>query len=136
MNNLKKIFNLKPDISGLDTGLINWYNSVINKTYNQLDATDVSKMYRQNLLPDLAIERAVELVLLNPYDGEYTDGGLIELISQIDLAQINHEKIVKLKSLLKKVLENYEAYDWSTEEEMIHFSKNIKLLSDKLKKIG
>jgi len=128
MSTLRELYNLLPDESGLNTGLIIWYNKVINKTYDQLDVTDVAKMCRQGLLLDVAIERAIDLVLINPYDGEYNDGGLIELIATLDLDRVKCERISQLKLVIEKVSNDYTMFDWCTEEDKINFKRNIDLV--------
>jgi hypothetical protein len=132
MNTLRELYNLHPDESGLNTGLINWYNSVIDKTYNELDVADVVKMYRQGIILDVAVERAIDLILLNPYDGEYNDGGLMELIVTMELNQINCEKTEQLKLLIKKILGEYKMFDWCGDEDMNNFKSSIDLLGTKI----
>lgn len=132
MSTLRELYNLQSDESGLNTGLTIWYNKVINKTYDQLDVTDVAKMYRQELLLDVAIERAIDLVLTNPYDGEYNDGGLMEFIATIDLNRVNCEKIAQLKLVIEKVSSEYTMFDWCTDEEMTNFKSNIDLLRTRI----
>lgn len=132
MSTLKELYNLQPDDSGLNTGLINWYNNVIDKTYDELDVADVAKMYRQGLMLDIAVERAIDLVLENPYDGEYNDGGLMELIATIDLNQVNCEKTAQLKSMIEKVSGEYKMFDWCTDDDMNNFKRNIDLLRTRI----
>lgn len=132
MCTLKELYNLQPDESELHTSLINWYNKMINKTYEQLDVFDVAKMCRQGVLLDLALEKAVDLVLQNSYIGEYFNGDLIELLTSYDLTRVNCEKIAYLQSLVEEVTGEFELFDWGTEEEMINFKRNIDLLRKRI----
>ncbi|MDF2952733.1 MAG: hypothetical protein K0S18_2316 [Anaerocolumna sp.] len=132
MNTLKELYNLKPDNSGLSTGLINWYNQVINKTYEELDVTDVSKMYRQEIALEIVVNKAIDLILINPYDGEYTDGGLLELITRFELSMIENSKLLKLTALLERLNSEYLSFDWCCDEDMSNFKTNLEILMNRI----
>lgn len=132
MNTLKELYNLKPDNSGLSTGLINWYNQVINKTYEELDVTDVSKMYRQEIALEIVVNKAIDLILINPYDGEYTDGGLLELITRFELSMIENSKLLKLTALLERLNSEYQSFDWCCDEDMSNFKTNLEILMNRI----
>ena len=82
MNTLKELYGLSYDTSGFDSGLTNWYNSLIDRSYDKITISDVGIMIRQDVLKEVAIKKAVELFIDNPYCGEYIDGELIELLVQ------------------------------------------------------
>ena len=103
MKPLKEIYDLTYDSSGFNSGLINWYNKLIDKTYDQLTVTDVSRMIRQDVLKTVAIKRAIELFLNNPYEGEYSDGELLNVLTSLNTNLIN--SIIK-----EKGCENHDLY--------------------------
>ena len=56
------------------------YYSILNKEKNELNVSDVYFMLRQSILPDLARERNIELLLNNPLAGEMYEGQLLEIL--------------------------------------------------------
>jgi transcriptional accessory protein Tex/SPT6 len=67
MKTLKDIYYLDYDKSNFNSGLNKWYNNLIDKTVNELVVVDVSKMVRKNILKDLAIEKAIDLFINDPF---------------------------------------------------------------------
>ena len=47
-----------------------WYNNLINKTYNQLNLFDVTRMIIQKIYLELAVTKAVSFVKENPFCGQ------------------------------------------------------------------
>ena len=125
MKTLKKMYNLSYDSSGFNSGLINWYNQVIDKTYSGLTVTDVCRMIRQDILKDIAIKKAIEFFLNDPYDGEYSDGGLLEILNSLDIYSQGVPDIDNLKTTLNYVKHDYINFEWSDEETKRQYAKNI-----------
>ena len=89
MKSMKEIYNLSYDTSNFNSGLVNWYNQMIDKTDEELDSTDVSKMIRQNILKEVAVKKIIELSVKGPYDGEFSDGGLLKIIVSLNFKAEN-----------------------------------------------
>ncbi|MCL2086490.1 MAG: contact-dependent growth inhibition system immunity protein [Oscillospiraceae bacterium] len=132
MKSLKEIYGLFYDDSGFNSGLIQWYNRLIDKSYETLDIIDVCKMFRQDILYDVALEKAIDLFLNDPYDGEYCDGGLLETLVSVDISTIKQDRIDKLKTMLEKVKKTFSFFDWEDEELKENYNKNM---DEMLKKI-
>ena len=125
MKSLKEQYNLPYDSSGFNSGLINWYNKVIDKTYEDLTSADVCKMIRQNIVKNVAIKKAIELFLNDPYDGEHSDGGLLAVLTSLDTKSFDVPYINELKFVLEDVKQGYIDFDWSDEEAKMQYAKNI-----------
>lgn len=125
MKTLKEIYNMSYDTSGFNSGLVNWYNKLIDKTYEELDTEDVLRMLRQDILEDLAKKRMIELFLKDPYDGYIYDGELLNTIIE-DTVEFNHQRIIR--KILDRI--DYNNYDWEDEEQKILFIENIKKLKE------
>jgi len=132
MNSLKEVHNLIYDESGFDSGLIRWYNQLIDKSYDDLNVVDVSKMIRQDVLKDIAAKRSIDLFFEDPYNGEYDDGGLLNMLASLNIEQINDVDFSKLKILLRDLNQSYSEFEWSAEETKTQFKENIRVLLDKL----
>jgi len=105
---LKEMYHLSYDSSGFESGLVNWYNRLIDKTITELNVKDVSKMIRQDILREVAVKKAIDLFLNDPYDGEYEDGDLLNLLVSLELNEIHEIAIEKLKHQLKSLQLTYE----------------------------
>jgi len=132
MNSLKKTYGLFYDRSGFSSGLVNWYNQLIDKSYNDLNVADVCKMIRQDILKDIATHKAIDLFLSNPYDGEYDDGGLLNVLVSLDIRNSNAVIVGKLKTMLSDVRQKYTDFEWSDEETKIKYINNVEKMLENL----
>ena len=70
---IKDIYGLA-ELEDVGDTLVTWYNSLINKAPKSVSAFDINRMIRQNVLPELALERAVVELSSNPFVGDSTNG--------------------------------------------------------------
>jgi len=128
-NTLKNIYHLDYDKSNFTSGLIRWYNSLIDKTVDELNVVDVSKMIRQNILKEVAIARAIDIFLSDPFAGEMQDGDLLSLIishgSEVSKKGSKREELIKVVNDLE--LNNYD-FDWPDESIKSSYMHNINIL--------
>lgn len=108
-----------------------WYNTLIDKTMDDITIADVLRMIRQKMFIKLAMQKAVEILQRNVFAGELYDGQLIDKISEIDseFFEIDTEK---LKLVVKDALDKSEAYEWSYDGEKEEFIEIVKLLAKKI----
>jgi len=132
MKPLKEIYNLSNDLSGLDYGLIHWYNELIDKSYDNLTTADACKMIRQNVLKNIAIKKVIELFLKDPYDGEFFDGGLLDVLNSLDISSLGMLYIEKIKTVLRVIQQEYIDFDWFDDEAKNKYAKNIDLMITKI----
>jgi len=138
MKSLKEIYNLPYDTSGFNSGLINWYNQVIDKSYDDLNVRDVCTIIRQSFLKDMkdiAIQKAIDFFLKDPYDGEFNDGDLLRVLVSLDIESIDKSNRDKLITLLKDTHQNYIKFDWFSEKIKIEYADNIDKMIKKLESI-
>ena len=131
---LKDLFGLKYEDSNIQTGLIRWYNRVIDKSIEDLNVVDVAKMIRQDVLRDIAIDKAIKLFLIDPFDGEMEDGDLLALLVSCGPMVAKNEKAKKLRSRLLDLENEYEQFDWVDENSKALFGENIAALKGILNK--
>jgi len=89
---IKEKFNLDYENNEIKSGLIKWYNNLLNKSPCELNAVDVSKMIRQDILKDFALDILIDLIITNPFDGEMYDGDLLNLIISEGIEEIRNKK--------------------------------------------
>lgn len=123
---VKEIYDLDYDKNETKSGLINWYNNLLNKIPAEINATDVSKMIRQNILRDFALEGLVHLLVENPFDGEMYDGDLLNLLNSFDKQEIKRTKeYSSLISRFERMEEEINTFDWITEKDRELFESNL-----------
>ncbi|MCL2655159.1 MAG: contact-dependent growth inhibition system immunity protein [Coriobacteriia bacterium] len=113
-DSLRNVYKLEYDESGIGSGLIVWYNRLIDKTIEELDVVDVSKMMRQNILKTEAVNRAIELFLINPYDGEMQDGDLLASLIAVGFPLLS--KADRFQDMVKRVKQlesTYGEFEWA-----------------------
>lgn len=96
-------------------GLPIWYNKLIDKTIDQIDLRDVFSMISNKILLELAIAKAIEFFVKNPFDGEAYSGQLLELfVNNSDM--FYNSKSSKLAEMLKIIdkmdIEAAQSKDW------------------------
>lgn len=126
---IKEIYNLNYEVSSVNSGLMKWYNRVLDKRLGELDEIDVSKMIRQDNLIELAIDSAIDILKDNPFAGEMYDGDLLNtLYSLVGNNKINTEQLKKLKKTVNEFKEHVSEFEWgdvSKEEQFIRNIENI-----------
>lgn len=126
---IKNVYSL--DYSGLrvNSGLINWYNRLLGKTVDELDEIDVSKMIRQGILVDLAIDSALNILKNNPYAGEMYDGDILNSLSTLVKNQrINVNQLKKLKHIVCMFSWQVSEFEWGELSKRELFIKNIEYI--------
>ncbi|MCZ8701952.1 contact-dependent growth inhibition system immunity protein [Escherichia albertii] len=118
---LKQIYHLQYDSFAFKSGLINWYNSLLDKTPDELDKNDIAKMLRQNILPVLAVQKAIEMIEINLMVGYLYDGELLLVLS--NLIGSNYFPSLQLLKL-KNIINNFD-------DNML----NVAAMSDEEKKL-
>lgn len=136
IKSLRNIYGLKEDTSGFKSSLVTWYNEVIKKTYADLDARDVSKMMRQNILREIAIDKAIEILQEDPFIWELYDGDVlittINFLNIIDINRNNNRK--KLTSIIEISEESASKFEWTSDKAKKDFNKSIAKLKELLSK--
>ena len=127
---IKQIYNLEYDDSEFNSGLIKWYNRLLDKTIIELDEIDVSKMIRQKILKDLAIGRAIEIFEENPVVGEMYEGDVLELLNLlIENGEVTTEQLLKIVTIVNCLKNKPLDYEWGDNEAKNLFMKNLDKIS-------
>ena len=124
MIKIREEYDLKEYVSSkFNSSLTEWYNQLINKTIDELEVEDVCKMIRQNIIIELATQKAIELFFDDPYDGFIYDGELLNALTLINFKQISEPKIKveKLKIRVKELIEFFKDADWLIEHSIDEF---------------
>lgn len=74
---IRDIYQLPQGEVQEDYPLDEWYNTLINKDITELDISDLCRMIKQNIFIELAIDKAIGFLKLNPLEGDVYDGRVI-----------------------------------------------------------
>lgn len=130
---IKEIYSLNQNNQNAEPeyALGTWYARLINKTADEIDLEDVSRMLSQNVFIDLGIKKAMEILSGDPIAGVFYVGQLLELLSAVDLDDF--KDLSQLKLILQKINNNLSNLDWGSEEDQIEYKE---LLTNFLNKIN
>ncbi|EHD1582283.1 hypothetical protein ABZY94_002448 [Listeria monocytogenes] len=96
---IKDIYHIDDSFSSDNEKYNKWLKSLLNKTKDEITEKDVYTMLLQQELEDLAIEKAIEFINIDPLTGEMWDGQFLE-----QLAGISADKLVAYKEELQKLI--------------------------------
>jgi hypothetical protein len=131
-NTLRNVYNLDYDSGVHKSGLTSWYNKLVDKKADELDAIDVAKMMRQNILRNVALDSAVTLFLRNPFDGETRDGEILALLASADSTMLEKTGgFADALRLIPQLESTYKDYDWGAESDRDFFKLNLAVLKKK-----
>ena len=130
MRTLKELFNLKPDTSDYGSSLIKWYNNLINKTLEELDVADVSKMIRQDIMIDVAVDKSIDLIISNPYEGEFESGDLIKTIISIKDRSLLFRRADDILKVIARIKSEFESDQWDCDTEKEDYIVNLVVLEN------
>ena len=129
---IKAMYNCTPIIStGELYPLQKWYNTLIEKTCDEISLSDILRMFRQKMFLDLAILKAIEILKRDIFAGELYAGELLEKISQQDTLVISPHADI-LREIVKNATDMAMAFEWSYQGEREEFLEVLELLQSKL----
>lgn len=125
---IKEIYNLK-ELSNAEDTLVLWYNKLLNKNVEEITVFDIGRMIRQKVLVELALEKAINVLIENPFAGE-SNGDVLEHVLLLDETMLSSYKN-EIKKIIKKAEVNANSVAWWYPEEKDEYRE----LLGKLKKI-
>lgn len=128
---IRDIYQLpQGEIQG-DYALDEWYNTLINKDITELDISDLCRMIKQNIFIELAIDKAIEFLKLNPLEGDVYDGQLLEVLFSVDMEKITEQK-EPFKEVLMDVKENIEMDNFMSDEDFYEYKDLVEKFLTKI----
>ena len=132
---IKELYNISFDLTDVPENekypMHDWYNDLINKTYNQINILDVTRMLIQKVFMELAVSKAIYFIEENSFCGQRYEGELLELLNKLDVNYLREYKLV-LNEILLKALDKNRIYEWLCEDERIEFSELLKAFAKKV----
>jgi hypothetical protein len=117
---------------GMDNAVDEWFNTIMEKTKDQLSLADVSRMLRQKICSRIAIKRAIEMLSDDPFVGEMFEGQLMFNLYN------GKEKYLRLfypqmSNVLEKAEDMAKCHHFSSEEDKREYITIISKFAEKIK---
>lgn len=77
-----------------------WYNNLLKKREDELTTFDVIRMLRQKKFVDLAVKKALEFLIYNPFAGDCFAGELLEKLIDIDSTIVQQNRTIIYRIIL------------------------------------
>ena len=117
---------------GMDNAVDEWFNTIMEKTKDQLNVADVSRMLRQKICSRVAIKRAIEMLSDDPFVGEMFEGQLMFNLYK------GKEKYLRLfypqmSNVLEKAETMAECHHFDSEDDKNEYITIISKFAQKIK---
>ena len=129
---IKELYNCEYEVSEKELyPLQEWYNQLIDKTIQEITPGDVARMLRQEMFPDLAMTKAIELLQENPFAGELYEGEILATIAGMENSSVI-SYTEELQIILKDASERIAAYEWTYDREEDEFKEIVDSVARKI----
>ena len=117
---------------GIDYTVDEWFNTIMEKTKDQLDVTDVSRMLRQRICSRVAIKRAIEMLNDDPFIGEMFEG---QLMCNLYMGKEKYLKLFyhQMMPVLEKAALMAKSHEWRSDEEKNEYMDIVAKFAKKIK---
>ena len=123
---INEMYNCEPlsDYDYSTSSLAQWYNEIIKKDITQITSFDVIRMLRQKVFIEVAVEKAIDYLNENPFEGDFFEGELLKLLLSMEKKYIDEKKedILLIINNAKKRIENHQ---WLFEDDKKKFNTLI-----------
>lgn len=96
-----------------------WYSQLIHRTVDEIDLEDITRMISQNILIELGIEKAIEMLFNDPTAGEMYEGQLLELLYSAEIQ--SYKSRLQLKVLLEHISNEVSKLELSDEDKSEYY---------------
>ena len=126
---IKEIYN-EEFIDKPDTSLLKHYNSILNKTPDELSVDDICMLVRQEFFLEISVPKAIEILKRDHSAGDNYDYSLLVNLSNVESSLSKYKDII---CDLINVLENdYKSITFELESDEQDYLESIKRLKEKL----
>ena len=128
---IKEIYNLKPDNVNEISPLSKWYNELIDKTIDEITENDVEIMIRQNILLELALKKAIDILNIDVFAGPKCTAGILIHVSKLDISYLKKYS-KELKNISLNALNKSKKWKFIDDEEKKEIQEAIKTILEKI----
>ncbi|CAM2895802.1 contact-dependent growth inhibition system immunity protein [Hathewaya histolytica] len=101
-----------------------WYINLLKKKPEDINMCEITKMLIHNTFLETAIEMAIKILEDDYMAGEFYDGHLLKLLSNVELGKYNSQ-VDNLRTTMNKIKKIVKEDDWDTEEDYNEYVNNL-----------
>ena len=109
-----------------------WYINLLKKKPKEINMCDITKMLIHNTFLEIAIERAIKILSDDYMAGEFYDGHLLKLLSNVELGKYNNQ-LDNIRITMNKIKKIVKEDDWDTKEDYNEYVNNLNKCLELLK---
>lgn len=128
---IKEIYN-EEFVNNPETSLLKHYNSILNKTPDELDVGDICVLIRQEFFLDIAVPKAIELIKEDHAAGDNYDYCLLVNLSEMENPLLEFK--TELSSLVATLENDLPKIDFELDSDKDDYCESIERLKDKINK--
>ena len=127
---IKDIYG-ESELDDANYSLVKWHNEVINKSVGELTYADVARMLRQGEYMDIAMDRAIAILKVDPYAGELYTGELLSSLLEADKELLKKRK-PELNLIVSEAIKDSNSVTWGYPEEKDEYMDLIRKLESEI----
>lgn len=127
---IKEIYN-EAFIEKPETSLLKHYNSVLNKTPDELNVDDICMLIRQEFFLEISVPKAIELLKQNHSAGDNYDYSLLVNLSNVESSLIEYKE--KISDLINILENDYKSISFELESDEQDYLESIERLKEKIR---
>ena len=118
-----EICNVEP-LEDKDYALVKWHNKVVKMTASEITIADISRMLRQKIFLEIAIDKAIMTLKNNPFAGELYTGELLSSLLETDRDILENKK-ADIAEIIRIAEKNWNDVAWGYPEEKDEFKELV-----------
>ena len=124
---IKEIYN-EEYIENPETSLLKQYNSILNKTPDELNVDDICILIRQEFFLEIAVPKAIEILKKDPSAGDNYDYCLLINLSKVESSLNEYKDLVS--SLIETLEKRFDKIEFDLDSDKEDYLEAIKLLKE------
>lgn len=127
---IKEMYN-EEFVDNPETSLVKHYNSVLNKTPDELNLEDICMLVRQEFFLEIAVPKAVKILESNHSAGDNYDYSLLVNLSNVESSLSGYKDIIS--NLINALEKDYKKIKFELEGDEQDYLSSIEKLKEKIK---
>ena len=118
-------------VNNPETSLLKRYNSILNKTPDELNVDDICVLIRQEFFLDIAVPKAIKIISENPSAGDNYDYCLLYNLAHMESSLGKYKD--EISKLIMGLEQKFKDIIFELDSDRVDFSDSIQLLKEKIK---
>lgn len=128
-NTIGEIYHLTAQVPA-ETSLIKHYNSILLKTPESLNISDIAMLIRQGLFPEIAIPKAILMIKSNHSIGDLYDYELLINLAESNVDLSTYKK--SIKELINILTSDFTSISFELDSDKKDYLHSLDLLKSRI----